>query len=50
MPSQNEIEEFYKNQKKKTKKAKTTKCTLANKNCKYWDQVKQRCMRGWCAI
>jgi len=44
------IEDFYKEHSKKKKKLKPTRCQLANKNCKHWDYMKQRCEKGQCAI
>jgi len=49
MTLQEEIENFY-NQKKKKTKPKEVKCPYTKKNCKNWDQNKQLCQRGWCAI
>lgn len=44
------IEQFYIDHKKKEKHLKSTKCPMANKNCKQWEIEKQICVRGWCGV
>jgi len=48
--SSEDIEQFYIDHKKTQKHVKSTKCPMANKNCKQWNITKQKCERGWCGI